>query len=134
MERAIRAVPKTTAFVVVKSTAHAIIVPADTAADSRHYDPEKMSAKDIVPIDPPLHEEMRACAVYDEDPVGDINLYAALCIEDALRLTGRFSKCGHRFVVCLIPETDNARQCVENLTATAVATTKQFEQLQAIQR
>ena len=135
MERAIRAVPKTTAFVVINfgkmsTTDHDIFVPADTPENSHHYDPETMSARDIEPLDPPLYEEMRACAIYDEDPEEHMSLYAALCLLDAFRLPHKLFQMDQQIVVCSVPgaEVDDD-ECATTLKAIAESTIRRFEQL-----
>lgn len=136
MERSIRAVPKTTAFVVVNygkmnTTNHTIFVPADTPSDSHHYDPETMSARDIEPLHPPLYEEMRACAIYDKDPEEHMSLYAALCLRNAFQSAHRNRQMDHQVVVCSVPgiEGDDKDKCAMKLNAMAESTIRRFQQL-----
>jgi len=140
LKTAIKKVSKTRAYVVVNygeinSTDHEIIVPEDTPFNSHHYDNETMSSKKGSSsrriFDPPLYEEMRACAIYDQD--GDrVSLYSALCLLDALQGPYRLRKHGGHLVrACAAQDRKfkSLEHCAQELKQKALQTIQYFERL-----
>jgi len=88
-----------------------VILPVGSANDSHHYNPKIHPPKNIHNFKNVLHEEMRACVIYDDITQQKlIHIYSALCLKDALSANNN-----PKIISCSVPGIDSNNECLAYL-------------------